>query len=153
MRVLILFFISLLFFSCEEEDICLEGSTPRLVIETVNTSQASISIDSVQIFRNQGNQDSMIYKGTLSQQYKIPLLLKEAPFTKFTFKIYQKNQIIQDEFIVGYNYKLKYASKACGYRVLYDSLNVKFKPNFFKKVEVLKPVLDHEAAPHLRFSH
>lgn len=151
MRQFILFLIGILFFSCEEEDICTEGSTPRLVIQTKNSQESSIEIDSIQIYRSQNQNDSLILKATLGNQHKIPLLLKKAPSTKFIFKTYQKNHIWQDELTIGYDYELKYISKACGYRVQYNNLKVKFNSGFFKQVEVLNPTLDHETTAHLLF--
>lgn len=153
MRIILIFLIGFLFFSCEEEDICVEGSSPRLLVNFEKNSLNTKKIDSIHIFRLEDNSNLLVYKGVFRDNIKLPLSLEEKNFSSFKLKTYAMNQLFEDDLKIIFKYESSYVSKACGYKVVYKDLQAILKSAFFENIEILKKNIDDEANPHIRLSY
>lgn len=156
MKKLLLPFISLLllglFFACEENDICLEGKTPQLIIKLKNKADPKQIMDSLYIFQeNTKGFYTPIIAGKGRDSVSIPLPLEETNHTNFIFskrKDYTAEN--SDKAILSYDYSTKYTSKACGFRVIYKNLKFDLlSTHFIKSYKILRNEITDQSSAHI----
>lgn len=120
-RFLTLFLIIVFAVACEEDDICLEGKTPRLVLG-LHAEALWANPDSLYIYReNIFNEYQILYAGSYRDSIAVGLLLDDVDETHYRIGFTQGVENGR-ELLVGYTRELVFSSKACGFRYNYNDI-------------------------------
>ncbi|MDO5509244.1 MAG: DUF6452 family protein [Weeksellaceae bacterium] len=109
--------------SCEEDDICIDGKTPRLLIG-LNSEAPWANPDSLYVYRRNAVMEYQpMYAGIYTDSIALGLLLDEVDETVYSIG-FQAGVENGRELRVGYTRELVFSSKACGFRYNYNDLTV-----------------------------
>lgn len=141
--------VFLAFWACQDdEEICAEDTTPRLVVQFYDTSTQKVkTLDSVYVSSN--------FLGTTTYAYakasKIYIPLSGAAATdKIKLKL-KKNDTSADEITINYTPVEKYQSKGCGFGYTYQGVSSTLTtpaPNVQSITQNLTTI-DNESEAHL----
>jgi len=161
--VLFIFFLFLGFGACEKDDICVEGDTPLLVIRFYNTQDTSTlkkasklrviglgQSSVVSTFKDRSNTDSIA----------IPLRI-DNPETDYVFIL---NSADTDSVETGnrdtlrftYNIKEVFISRACGYAINYEDLQVALPSDaspWVQDISIVQSNVQNQASAHVKIYH
>lgn len=151
-RTVFIFFLSLFFIACEEDDICLEGTSPRLGIKFESTDTQTQ--DSVIIFRK-GSDDvfSQVYADTVTDSVYIALRLDDITETQLILSTRTYDTSLYDTLTVSYTPETLFVSKACGYKTVYQDVSYQTTFNFFTELEVLKTEITDESTADILLTY
>lgn len=140
--------------SCEEDDICVEGKTPRLFVKFKNTGEEdSLRMDSIIVWRQYPGSNFQLYiakpKNSLEDSILLPLPLNEVNQASFIISGRRLDPAQYDTLSLNYTRELDYSSKACGYKVNYLDMEYQLTDNFFEAAEKLDFNITDEETPHL----
>ena len=156
-RSLILIIV-LFLFSCEKDDICLEGTpaTPRMIIlfKDHENPQTKKSVSEL-LIRGLGREDSLtIYSG---DSIAIPLK-NNYEFTQYEFILSTSSPTLSDSLQINHRQFDTYINRACGYK----SNFVLDNPFYFqltegngwiKRIIKIRDTLSDEKSSHLAVYH
>lgn len=120
-KILALLLITLSFSGCEKDDICIDETTPRLVLEFYDISNPSNLKNVVNLkIKGVGQTDDL---GTYNAVSKI-----ELPFditqdtTKYSLILNSTSSTGANEDLLQFNYSRKnvFVSRACGYKTIFE---------------------------------
>lgn len=133
---------------CEKDDICIEGTTPFLVIRfNDNDDQGeykSILIDSVKVLEKE------LYAAnvTLDSLY-IPLDINEN-FT--TYQIYSNGLV--DEMKVNYTRTAVFVGRSCGYKTNFEDFQLENNTtNWIKGIDINNTIIDNDTIAAITIFH
>lgn len=137
------------FWSCEEDDVCIEGTTPPLIV-TLKKSDATV-MDSLFVYRQEANGAfTTVNNGAPKDSLAIPLRLDESESTKVVFALRRNSPSLTDTVSFTYDYAIEYISKACGYKVIYNNISERQKTHhFIKNFKLLKNNITDETSAHI----
>ncbi|MGI9526170.1 MAG: DUF6452 family protein [Weeksellaceae bacterium] len=155
-----LFFLGLIAFmtSCEDEDICIDQTTPQLVMNLHKVSQATL-MDSVIIYReNKSGKFDLITATPIKDTsdvitIKVPLPIDERNQVKFILGKRRYDPKYQDTLTVHYNTELHFVSKACGFGVHYLNTQYSLSNHYYTTLITLQDEITSEATPHIRLNY
>lgn len=143
-----------LFWSCEEDDICQGNDTPQMILKIAYQNEAdSLRMDSLVIFRK--NLTTDVFEGIYRSSFKkkdslgVSLWLDDVPQTEFIISNRTYDTSYYDTLTVSYTRDLSYGSKACGYKINYFNVNYDVTSNFFIEKEALQTDITDETTAHL----
>ncbi|MDF1518532.1 MAG: DUF6452 family protein [Lutibacter sp.] len=146
--LILLFILSFTFINCEKDDICIETTTPKLIIVFYNdtipdtkkaVTSLTVSADSL------GN----IYENQSLDSIAIPLdLTKNSTLYKF------KSGTITDSINFTYDKRDVFVSRSCGYKTIFENLQIESRTaNWIKNDTLKNTTIDNETATHLNIFH
>ena len=136
--------------SCEENDICTEGKTPKLNIQFLNTDGKLSRRDSIYVDVDFGPQG---YKNVLQvanvESILVPLRIDDAPNT--SIYIYTRKKGAKDLVNITYKPVNQYVSPACGVRKIYQNLGLNLGANAqnIKSYKLSTNEITNETTSHL----
>ncbi|MFA7616816.1 MAG: DUF6452 family protein [Weeksellaceae bacterium] len=122
--VSILMIVPFLLSGCEEDDICIGEGTPNLTVVFRNQLNTENQKDSLTIYRSADigfEEADTLFEKFFTDSIKLPLAGLNTE--RVYFKIKRRSNSDSDILTVNYQSKSEYVSKACGFRVVYESLN------------------------------
>lgn len=153
--------------NCEKDDICSDdtSTTSRLFVEFYNSSNTD-NKKNVTHFLAQGIDNDVVLEGyndvTTNEVY-LPLKTTE---TETQFVLYKGYAIDEDDVVTGnpdtitisYTPKLKYVSKACGYKTVYENVTITILDDGNKWINNIESTTDNEPISnedeaHFNFFH
>jgi len=159
-----LFFVILLAtFSCEKDDICVDGDTPLLIVLFYNASDSSAlkSVNSLRII-GIGNGDPVdtFTDRSSADSVGIPLRANEAA-TSFQIILNSAGEDGSetgniDTLLFNYETKEVFISRACGFVANYDSLTDSFLPDtqpWIQGIEIVNSSVTSQASAHVKIYH
>lgn len=143
------------FASCEKDDICIDDTTPHLIVRFYNNDEdtdlkavtkLSIAIDSLGIF--------IPFEPTSNDSIAIPLRVDEdftkIRLTKFTG---EPNENTAD-FILNYNSKQLFVSRSCGYKMNFENIDISnLNPSWIANFDIIKTNIENETQAHIHIFH
>ena len=137
-------------FSCEKDDICIESTTPNLKIKFFNNEDREASKTLNIKFLWTENKDSISeFSNKAVDSLLLPMNLME---NHTTFII--ENDIGIDTIKIDYDRKDVFVSRSCGYKVIYESMNVsKLTSNWIKALEINNSTIENENDTHIHIFH
>ncbi|MGB5237397.1 MAG: DUF6452 family protein [Flavobacteriaceae bacterium] len=150
-------------FSCEKDDICVEGDTPLLIIRFYD-AESPLEFKSVSSLRVRGlGQESAVNTFTdrsSLDSISIPLRINE-PNTDFVFI---SESATEDDLETGnldtlrfsYNTREVFASRACGFIANFEELNdslVNDGDNWIQSIEIISTTINSQASAHVEIFH
>lgn len=142
--------------SCEENDICLEGKTPQLILKLHSLSNPEQKLDSLYVFKESQEKVFLpVVEGIGKDSISIPLSMEPSTQTRLIFTT-RKNSPHQnaDTIVLHYDYQQVFTSKACGFRVVYKNLNVELNSNhFIKSFNILRNEITDQTTAHILLNY
>ncbi len=135
--------------SCEVDDICLENTTPKLI---VNFYDYEKSVDTL-IAKSPSNlylgaiKKDTLYKKVSVDSLVIPLNTT-ADFTSIWLEAENEKKLM-DTLTLKYNRKDVFVSKSCGYKTTFKALNAEHTKHWIKKITVKSTNIENEKETHL----
>ena len=135
--------------SCEKDDICIENTTPNLIIRFYDndnqTEAKQIVLDSVW-----ANNKENIYKNeTIDSIIVLPLDLSQNN-TLFKFS----SNSIEDEINFTYDRNDIFVSRSCGYKTIFENLQIESNSsNWIKNISINNTIIENDTAAHITIFH
>ncbi|AMC10341.1 hypothetical protein Lupro_03325 [Lutibacter profundi] len=145
----VLIFIFLFtFLSCEKDDICVETTTPNLIIKFYDNDDPTVIKQVTELTVWAETKDS-IYINKSLDSIIIPLNLNEN-FTKYILE----NNTIKDTVKFTYNRNDIFVSRSCGYKTIFENLQIESNTtNWIKSISINNSTIDNEKATHIYIFH
>jgi hypothetical protein len=136
------------FISCEQDSICIDATTPNLVIRFYdfdNRSETkSVLLDSVWA-ENKG----LYIINESADSIAVPLDLNE----NLTLYNLGSNALV-DQIKLNYNRKDIFVGRSCGYKTIYEDLNIEStENNWIKEIEIINTIIDNDTAAQVYIFH
>lgn len=136
------------FISCEQDSICIDATTPNLVIRFYdfdNPSETkSVLLDSVW-----AEDKGLYFKNVTQDSIAIPLDLNK----NFTLYNLGANDLV-DQIKFNYNRKDIFVGRSCGYKTIYEELNIETATsNWIKEIEIINTIIDNDTAAQVYIFH
>lgn len=138
------------FLSCEKDDICIEDTTPKLIIRFYdNDIRTELKqLDAMYVWVVDFDSIST-YNNVKTDSIVIPLNLKEN-ITKY---VIEKNAI-KDTIEFNYFRNDIFVSRSCGYKTNFENLEIKSHTlNWIKNYTIINPIIENETAAHINIYH
>ena len=153
-----IFLMFLILFSCEKDDICLEGTpaTPRMIIlfKDHENPQAKKGVTEL-LIRGIGLEDDLtIYSG---DSIAIPLR-NNYEFTQYEFTLNTSSPTLSDSLQINHRQFDTYINRACGYKSTFIFENPFYYKltqgeGWIKSIEKIRDTLSDEKSSHLAVYH
>lgn len=151
--------------SCEKDDICVDGDTPLLVIgffDAQDPDKAKVvpSLRVKEVLLDEVVNTIEDRSSTLDS-IGIPLRI-DASSTSFAFITNSDDDPITGEetgdvdiLTISYQTREVFISRACGFVVHYDALNVTLpgNPNWIQDAQIIQPTVENSNAIHVKLLH
>ena len=136
--------------ACEKDDICLEPTTPKLVIRfyDVNNPDIPKEITELQIVP-EGLTDTLRFIN--QDSIALPLDVNKDN-CRFRFI----NDSNPDDLLFEYQREEIFVSKTCGYKTYFKNLSVSLQPdsdNWIKQLEILDNYIKIDTSAHVKIYH
>jgi len=144
--IIILIFLTIL--SCEKDDICIEDTTPNLVIRFYdNETQTDLKlISNLTVWAI--NNDS-IYVNESLDSIASPLDLNQNTTTFIL-----ANNLVNDTITFSYDRNDIFVSRSCGYKTLFDNLQIDSNTtNWIKNISINNTLIENDTAAHITIFH
>jgi len=134
--------------SCEKDDICIENTTPNLIIRFYDndnqTETKQIVLDSVW-----ANNKENIYKNETLDSIILPLDLSQNN-TLFKFS----SNSSEDEINFTYDRNDIFVSRSCGYKTIFENLQIESNSsNWIKNISINNTIIENDTAAHITIFH
>ncbi|MFN3754889.1 DUF6452 family protein [Flavobacterium sp.] len=127
-KIFLLFLLAISFSACEKDDICIDETTPRLVLEFYDDASPANTKNVTGLkIKGEGAIGDLVL-GTFSGVSKIYLPLKtNDDITKYSLILNSAstNPLVINEDFLQFNYTREnfYVSRACGYKTIFELLS------------------------------
>ena len=140
----------ILILSCEKDDICLENTTPNLMLKFYDiendTLVKSLEIDSIRIINNVLIDD---YTNVTLDSISIPLDLNEY---KTAYQI--SSGATSDTIYFSYDRNDLFVSRSCGYKTIFENFNIdSITNNWIKSYNINNTIIDNDTTAHINIYH
>lgn len=133
--------------SCQKDDFCIDETTPQLTIRFYDNDNPT-EYKSVSGLYVWANELDTIYNNTETDSISIPLN-PSLDMTEYHFSF----GTIQDEITVNYNRKEEYVSRSCGYKYIFENINlIGITNNWILNTEITNQTVENETE-HLKIFH
>ena len=146
--LLILTFFTIL--SCEKDDICIDETTPSLIMLFYNndsqTELKQIKLDSVWV-KDQIKIEE--YVNVSIDSIAIPIDLNNN-FTTYIIE----NNTVKDTVKFSYTKNDVFVSRSCGYKTIFNDLQIDSNTtNWIKNISINNSTIDNETSAHISIFH
>jgi len=146
--LIVLFILCFTLINCEKDDICIETTTPKLIIVFYNDTipAEKKAVTSLTVWAD-GKEN--IYENKSLDSIAIPLdLTQNSTLYKF------KSGAIIDSVNFTYDRKDVFVSRSCGFKTTFDNLQIESRSaNWIKNDTIKNTTIDNETAVHLTIFH
>ncbi|MDO9274862.1 MAG: DUF6452 family protein [Lutibacter sp.] len=146
--IILLFIFSFTLINCEKDDICIETTTPKLIVVLYNNAipAEKKAVTSLTVW---ANGKANIYENQSLDSIAIPLDLTQNR----TIYIFD-NKTIKDTIEFTYDRKDVFVSQSCGYKTVFENLKIASRSaNWIKNDTIKNTTIDNETAVHLTIFH
>nr|AOE09249.1 hypothetical protein [uncultured bacterium]CBL87376.1 conserved hypothetical protein [uncultured Flavobacteriia bacterium] len=151
-----LLLVLILIIGCEPDDICIEGSTGTseliIIFHDINNPDDRKEIQNLNVVGsiNQNDFESLFF--TASDSITLPLR-KFSSSTNYRFILNNDNNMIIDELTIFYTPKDIFINRACGFKTIFEELNVSNSNNWIKNIVILNNTLSSNNNANIRILH
>lgn len=144
--------VMLVLFSCEKDDICVDGDSAVLVIEFRDASDKETlkPVSGLSVLLN-----DTAYQGIENQSVSKLELALSATQKNYVFHFDQEESALSDQLEINVTPIITYVSRACGYVLEFEGLSVQpIDPlDWISSIEVLIETVTATNEPHLVIYH
>lgn len=149
-------FLISMFSSCETDTICIDETTPHLIIQFYDKSDLKLkAVTNLKVSVENASEDTIaVFETATSDSIAIPLNV-DIDFTKiYLSKNTSETSGITDEVLLNYTRRNTFVSRSCGYKTLYSDVKstTATDNSWIENVSVLKEI-DNENQTHLKIFH
>ncbi|UMB61620.1 DUF6452 family protein [Lutibacter sp. A80] len=140
----------ILIISCEKDDICLENTTPNLVLKFYDaendTLVKTILIDSLRVINYELLED---YTNTTMDSVSLQLDLNAY---KTAYQI--SSAETSDTIYFSYDRNDVFVSRSCGYKAVFENLTIdSITNNWIKSYNINNTIIDNDTTAHINIYH
>ncbi|MXV39037.1 hypothetical protein GO491_10185 [Flavobacteriaceae bacterium Ap0902] len=151
--LLILTVFCFLLLNCEDDDICVEQTTPRLNLRFNQITPDKV-MDSLIIYReNREGEFDLITRRLVIDSIQVSLPVEERSQARFIIGTRTFDSSNQDTLTINYEYTLQFISKACGYGVNYLNTSYDITNHYFNSIDTLQNEITSETADHIMLNY
>lgn len=146
--IFFLLFIVIALMGCEKDDICVESTTPKLIInfKDFTNIKNKKSVPSITVFAENKEE---LYTAQSLDSIAIPLDLANN-FTNYIFK----SGTVSDTLKFNYTINDIFVSRSCGYKSVFQNLVIaSTTANWIKNTTINNATIDNEKTAHITFYH
>ena len=148
--LILLFILCFTFINCEKDDICIDTTTPKLIIvfydNEIPTEIKKRLLDSVWV---DGKNSIKEFEKQTLDSIAIPLDLNQNK-SKYVIS----SNSIRDTIEFTYDRKDIFVSRSCGYKTIFENLQIEsITRNWIKNDTIKNTTIDNETAVHLTIFH
>jgi hypothetical protein len=146
--LILLVILSFTLSNCEKDDICIETTTPKLIVVFYNNDIPATK-KAVTSLTVSADSNVNIYENKSIDSIAIPLdLTKNSTLYKF------KSGTITDSINFTYDRRDVFVSRSCGYKTIFENLQIESRTaNWIKNDTLKNTIIDNETATHLNIFH
>lgn len=136
------------FYSCENDDICIESTTPQLIIRFYDATNPTIKkkVSSLNVWISE--KDSII-KNKATDSIAIPL---NTNSTNTVYKFSSTNKV--DDLSFTYQRGEVYISRSCGFKAIFQNVTAtKTTSNWIQQIIIKNPTIENEKNAHITILH
>ncbi len=146
--LILLIILSFTLINCEKDDICIETTTPKLIIVFYNNDIPTTK-KVVTLLTVSADEKGNIYENKSLDSIAIPLDLTQNN-TLYKFK----SGTIIDTINFTYERKDVFVSRSCGYKTIFENLKIESRSaNWIKNDTIKNTTIDNETETHLSIFH
>ena len=151
-----LLLVLILIIGCEPDDICIEGSTGTseliIIFHDIDNPDDRKEIQNLNVVGsiNQNDFESLFF--TESDSITLPLR-KFSSSTNYRFILNNDNNMIVDELTIFYTPKDIFINRACGFKTIFEELNVSNSNNWIKNIIILNNSLSSNKNANIKILH
>lgn len=139
--------------SCEDDSICIEQTTPHLIMRFAPTNQTN-TMDSLIIYREaKDGKFYLINKGLARDSVMVSLPVDNQNQARLVVGTSTLDRTKQDLLTINYDYQLRFVSKACGFGVDYMNTKYTITNNVFNSIEILQNEITNEGSAHIQLNY
>ena len=134
--------------SCEKDDICIEPTTPNLILRFYNLDSITTlkKVDNLKVWVT--GKDSLYINQTIDS-IAIPL---DIDTDKTTYNFSENNVI--DSVVFTYSRENVFVSRSCGYKTIFNNLKVNtYSTNWIKNIIIKNDTIKNETASQITIFH
>jgi len=146
--LMLLFILSFTLINCEKDDICIEATTPKLIVVFYNNAipAEKKAVTSLTVWVEG---IANIYENKSLDSIAIPLDLNQNRTTYIL-----DNKSFKDTIAFTYDRKDIFVSRSCGYKTIFENLQIESRSaNWIKNDTIKNTTIDNETALHLSIFH
>ncbi len=148
--ITIIILVIILVVSCEKDDICLENTTPNLVLKFYDfendTLTKTILIDSLRAINYELLED---YTNTTLDSVSLQLDLNAY---KTAYQIASAGTL--DTIYFSYDRNDVFVSRSCGYKAVFENLTIdSLTNNWIKSYHINNTIIDNDTTAHINIYH
>ena len=151
-----LLLLLILIIGCEPDDICVEGSTGTseliIIFHDIDNPESRKEIQNLNVVGsiNQNDFESLVF--TTSDSITLTLR-KFSSSTNYKFVLNDENNMIVDELTIFYTPNDIFINRACGFKTIFEELNVSYSTNWIKNITILNNTLLSNNNAHIKILH
>lgn len=140
------FALLILYTSCEVDDICLEATTPRLLIKFYDATDTKKVKKTTDLYVAAIKKDT-IYEKVAVDSIFVPL---DTGNKSTTYKMSVKlTDVATDTLTFTYVLKNVFVSKSCGYKTIFTDFSTTTTKHWIKDIKVQNTVIENEKNTHI----
>lgn len=144
----LLIILSFTFISCEKDDICIDDTTPNLIIkfnnDTIQTEKKLVPSLTVWV---EGKDSLYLNKSLDSIVIQLDLTQNNTHYN------FSSNDIV-DQINFSYNRKDTFVSRSCGYKTIFENLQIESATSLWiKNITITNSTIENETAAHITIFH
>jgi hypothetical protein len=138
----------ILIWSCEKDDICLENTTPKLILKFYDINNDTLA-KSVTSLTSWANDLDTIYLNEAVDSIIVPLNLN---LDKTNYKLISSNVI--DTLYLSYERNDLFISRSCGYKTIFENVEIdSISNNWIKGFNINNTIIDNDTTAHINIFH
>ena len=151
-----LLLVLILIVGCEPDDICIEGSTGTseliIIFHDIDNPDSRKEIQNLNVVGsvNQNDFESLFF--TTIDSITLPLR-KFSSSTNYKFILNDDNNMIIDELTIFYTPNDIFINRACGFKTIFEELNVSHSDNWIKNIIILNNTLSGNNNANIKILH
>ncbi|PID69650.1 MAG: hypothetical protein CR989_00575 [Flavobacteriales bacterium] len=155
-KIIMLFLISSLIWiaACERDDICIEPTTPQLIIRFYNNKAPEDfkSVNSLLVRVIGRENDSLTFAGKDSIVVPIRVNALETKYL-LTVDYSDTAKKITDTLSLSYQTEDVFVGRSCGYKSIFKNVNYKATNHWINGLEVVATIIENENNAHVKMYH
>ena len=151
-----LLLVLILIVGCEPDDICIEGSTGTseliIIFHDFDNPDSRKEIQNLNVVGsvNQNDFESLFF--TTIDSITLPLR-KFSSSTNYKFVLNDDDNMIVDELTIFYTPNDIFINRACGFKTIFEELNVSYSNNWIKNIVILNNTLSDNNNANIKILH
>ena len=134
--------------ACEKDDICVEATTPQLIIRFYDFSNPTQTKQLTNAYIWAEGKDS-IYKNATLDSIAIPLNLAEN-----TTQYFIENNSVQNQLNLQYNRNDIFVSRSCGYKTIFENIEASSNSSsWIKEITLINTTIENENSAQIHIFH